>query len=105
MAGGLTGDYYLGKCTSQNAFCNFLLPNNGTKLIDQGLVNVYQGLNYDMTSKVNQNIKFNQSRVSMLDDMVIVHLRILKPDVQLIDAKYSINDKFANFGGNFGTVL
>ena len=96
------------RCTGQSAFCSFLLPNNGTKLIDQGLVNAYT-----MLSKATSNQKylesnqlalttFNMSRVWMMEDMVIVHLRILKPDIQLIDAKYSIDDKFANFGGNFG---
>ena len=28
--------------------------------------------------------------------------RVLKPEIKVIDAKYSTLDKFANFGGNFG---
>ena len=35
-------------------------------------------------------------------DLVIIHWRILEPEVKVIDAKYSLFDKFANFGGNFG---
>ena len=46
---------------------------------------------------------FNYSRINhMIEDMVVVHLRILKPEVQVIDAKYTTLDKFANIGGNFG---
>ena len=74
-----------GKCTGQKAFCDFLLKSNGTKVIDQGLANAYDTLRIVLTSHSQYNI----SRVKMLRDMVIVHLRILKPDVQLIDAKYS----------------
>ena len=87
-----------GKCTGQKAFCDFLLKSNGTKVIDQGLANAYDTLRIVLTGHSLYNI----SRVKMLRDMVIVHLRILKPDVQLIDAKYTVLDKFANFGGNFG---
>ena len=83
-----------GKCTGQKAFCDFLLKSNGTKVIDQGLANAYDTLRIVLTSHSLYNI----SRVKMLRDMVIVHLRILKPDVQLIDAKYTVLDKFANFG-------
>lgn len=83
------------KCGGQRAICEFLLPNNGTKIIDQGSAYTYNTL-------CNQETYFNLSRMDMLSDVVIVHLRILKPDVQLIDAKYTILDKFANFGGNFG---
>ena len=85
--------YITGECNGPSFFCSFLLPGNGTKLLDQGLVNAYNGLNSD---------GFNESRLKMLKKIVIIHLRILKPNVQLIDAKYSISDKFANFGGNFG---
>ena len=84
-----------GTCKGQRAFCDFLLPINGSTILDQGLANAYDNLDFYYET-------FNQSRVNMLRDMVIVHLRILKPHIQLIDAKYSILDKFANFGGNFG---
>ena len=96
----IAGPYNMGygKCTGQKAFCDFLLKSNGTNLIDQGLANAYDTLRKVVTSHSQYNI----SRVKMLRDMVIVHLRILKPDVQLIDAKYTVLDKFANFGGNFG---
>ena len=68
-----------GGCGGQRVFCEFLLPNNGTKIIDQGSANAYNTLS-------KQEAYFNGSRLAMLDDVVIVHLRILKPDVQLIDA-------------------
>ena len=44
----------------------------------------------------------NSTGVIKSEDLIIVHLRILKPHIKVIDAKYSIMDKFANFGGNFG---
>ena len=93
IAGGM-GNYKAGACTGQRVFCNFLLPKNGTHLIDNGVVNAHE--------KLTLYGSFNKSRLQMLDHMVIVHLRILNPNIQRIDAKYSISDKFANFGGNFG---
>ena len=94
----ITSSLGSGKCDGQRAFCDFFLPNNRTKIFDQGVVNAYDYFipdGYDRSS-------FNAQRIEMLKDMVIVHLRILKPKVKVIDAKYSILDKFANFGGNFG---
>ena len=94
----ITGSYESGKCDRQRAFCDFFLPNNRTKIFDQGVVNAYDRLmptGYDRSS-------FNASRIEMLKDMVVVHLKILKPKVQVIDAKYSMLDKFASFGGKFG---
>ena len=38
----------------------------------------------------------------MASDLVIIHWRILKPQINVVDAKYTLLDKFANFGGNFG---
>ena len=34
--------------------------------------------------------------------LIVVHLRFLKPKVTLIDLKYTLLDKIANFGGKFG---
>ena len=45
---------------------------------------------------------FMYERAKMAKDLVIIHWRILEPEIKLIDAKYSVLDKFANFGGNFG---
>lgn len=34
--------------------------------------------------------------------LIVVHLRIAKPEIDIVDVTYSVWDKFANFGGNFG---
>ena len=46
--------------------------------------------------------KFIATRSKLVEDMVIVHMNILKPEVDVIDVKYTLADKFAKFGGNFG---
>ena len=45
---------------------------------------------------------FKERQSDMANDLVIVHWLILEPEINVIDAKYSIDDKIANFGGNFG---
>ena len=37
-----------------------------------------------------------------MNDIIIVHLRFIEPEMDQIDAKYTLMDQFANFGGNFG---
>ena len=87
-----------GICTAgQRIFCDFFAPNttNGT-IIDNGLKNSFNS----MTS--SPTMKYNKIRSNMVNDMVIVHLKILKPKLDVIDVKYTLVDKFAKFGGNFG---
>ena len=36
------------------------------------------------------------------NDLIIIHLRFLDPEIDLVSLRYSVLDKFANFGGNFG---
>ena len=43
-----------------------------------------------------------QPSAYLLEDMIVVHLRFLSPDVNSVELTYSTWDKFANFGGNFG---
>ena len=38
-------------------------------------------------------------------DLIVVHLRFLTPEIESIDLSYSIWDKFANLGGNFGIFV
>ena len=45
---------------------------------------------------------FIKTRSKMVNDMIIVHLTVLKPEVDIIDVKYTTADQFAKFGGNFG---
>ena len=41
-------------------------------------------------------------RINFRERTVIVHINLQTPQIDLIDVEYSIWDKFANFGGNFG---
>ena len=59
---GSMGNYKAGACTGQRVFCNFLLPKNGTHLIDTGVVNAHE--------KLTLYGSFNKSRLQMLDHMV-----------------------------------
>ena len=61
---------------------------------DQGLTMVTS----IMASKPKHKMRYE----NIMKNLIIVHLRILEPEVVLIDAKYSMWDKFANLGGNFG---
>ena len=80
------------KCYGSKAFCNFLMDINNT-LIDKG----YKMLIADLSGK-----KFEKLQVELQKHLIIVHLKFGQPKMYLNDAKYTLLDKFANFGGNFG---
>ena len=40
--------------------------------------------------------------LKIFEDLVIVHFRFLKPEINIISPKYTTSDTFANFGGTFG---
>ena len=85
------------KCYGQSIFCEYFWPfeyTNKTAFIDEGSRHSFNGL--------SQGPSFKGQYFNKVLDVVIVHWRILKPEVNVVDAKYSILDKFANFGGNFG---
>ena len=67
---------------------------HGTNITDKGLEN--------SNNAINDYPPFNFKQAEEGKDLIIVHWKILEPEIKVIDAKYSINDKFANFGGNFG---
>ena len=80
-------------CVGDTAFCDYFWPNNGTTFIDKGLDKSYLSMN---------NVRYKVMHSTKATDLVIIHWRILKPQINVADAKYSLLDKFANFGGNFG---
>ena len=43
--------------------------------------------------------KYFTKRAKMYKAFIIVHLRFMKPEINWIDTKYTVMDKFANFGG------
>ena len=83
------------KCTGQKIFCQFFDPINGT-MIDRGFENAYSAFN---------TYPFIKEYETMAEDMIIVHLRIMEPEIKVIDQKYTMMDKFALFGGNFGIFV
>ena len=40
--------------------------------------------------------------MNWINQIVVVHVRFLAPDVYSVELRHSVWDKFANFGGNFG---
>ena len=73
-------------------FCEYFWPNS-TQFFDYGLDQSFLSMNGN---------RYKLHRTNMASDLVIIHWRILKPQINVVDAKYSLLDKFANFGGNFG---
>ena len=51
-------------------------------------------IGYDTFSKGNI--------LKIFDDLIIVHFRFMKPEINIIRPKYTTSDTFANFGGIFG---
>ena len=92
--------WYQSSCYRDKAlkvFCDYFWSNNnGTNITDNGLDNSYNAIRRE---GYNQ---FMGKHAGMSQDLIIVHWRIRKPEIKVIDAKYSTLDKFANFGGNFG---
>ena len=81
------------------AFFDYFLDKNGS-MIDKGLENAMNAFrNFD---GVSPNTFYEMKRKDLLKDHIIIHLRFMKPEIDLIDVKYTFLDKIANFGGNFG---
>ena len=99
---GYSGKYfYINKTTGQmidgsKALFEFLLDKNQT-IIDQGLRNVFDAFKSDGTSR------FNKYFPSLnYDEMIVVHLQFMQPEVNIISPKYTVFDMIGNFGGQFG---
>ena len=73
----------------------------GNDFMDEGLSRFSQMLNDVMNHRFNVNTT-DDFQVSMLNSMIVIHVRYLSPKVDFVDTTYTIWDKFANFGGNFG---
>ena len=81
-----------GECFGSKAFCDYIMDYNFT-LKDKGLTNALKALKYD-----NKPAEI----LTKFKDLIIVHLRFLKPKIDVLGSKYTVTDKFANFGGIFG---
>ena len=84
--------YFFRNCFGSKSFCDFIMDYNFT-IREIGLKNALQ------------NMKFDDKPGDILTkfrDFIIVHLRFMKPEINIIDSKYKITDKIGNFGGIFG---
>ena len=78
------------KCTGHKSFCEYILDYNGT-FVDKA---------FEKAENIRSSYKGNREK--MFEDFFIIHFRFMQPNIELIDAKYTTLDLFANFGGNFG---
>ena len=74
---------------------DFIMDKNNT-FVDESLKMFWNSIVYD------EQDKYESRRIDMYKDLIIIHLRFMKPEFNQIDVKYTTLDKFANFGGNFG---
>ena len=80
------------ECFGSKTFCEVIMDYNFT-LSDKALHNSLFATQHDNKPEDILN-KFR--------DHIIIHIRFLKPQVDSNDSKYTIIDKFTNFGGIFG---
>ena len=98
IKGGLTYVNFLkniqnGKCFGFKALCDLILDTNNT-FNDQALKNAIKAMGQDTTAY--------RTVLEQFKDIIIVHLRFMQPNIDLINPKYTGQDRFANFGGKFG---
>ena len=81
-----------GDCYGSKAFCDFVLDKNDT-LKDKGLKNALKALGFDN----------NYNKVlEKFSNIAVIRLRFLQPKFDILDARYTAADRFANFGGLYG---
>ena len=104
-------------CPQCKEACDFTLFKKtvvkDVEFIPEGVNDLNEAM-YNITTQDPELINFLKafdSKIGNMDDhkhiyatmsMIIVHLRFLPPEIDYVDVTYSIWDKFANFGGNFG---
>ena len=77
-------------------FINFIADYNHT-LIEKGTLNALKSM-----GKKFEKTFVDDYNLSKYGDMIVVNLRFLEPEINMIDAKYTVSDMIANFGGKFG---
>ena len=80
------------QCIGETVFCEYFWPN-GTQFFDKGLDQSHLSMSFE---------SYKVPHSSKASDLVIIHWRILKPQINVVDAKYTFLDKIASFGGKFG---
>ena len=86
-------------CKGTNGFIEFFYDENNT-FIDKGYENAYNSLFLTTMSKYYGGYKFQRAKIYQY--AIIVHLKFMQPKINEIGIKYTLMDKLALFGGNFG---
>ena len=84
------------KCKGEKSFVEFFFDANST-FNDMGFYN----MNDCLRVKDNHNSRTGRATM-MYENAIILHLKFMEPEVDIVDVKYTLMDKFANFGGKFG---
>ena len=87
---------HIGNCRGENAFLELFYDANDT-LFDKGFYNMQDSIAPDSEKG---GIRYQRAKV--YQNAIIVHLKFMKPEVELVDVKYAPMDKISNFGGKFG---
>ena len=82
-------------CNGDEAFLNFFYDKNAT-FVDNGSYNIHDGISLKNT---------RYERAKMYKNVIIIHMKFMAPEIDLVDVKYTLMDKIANFGGNFGIFV
>ena len=92
-----------GNAFGNTAFTNFLEDKNGTISAGTQVKKIIKRYidGHFFWKKVDNKRGFDKG-LELSKDMIVVHLRFLPPKISLFDAKYTLMDQFANFGGKFG---
>ena len=81
-------DHYLHKFLQKKNFMDNEIINLRALIDDQTFGDKQQTI-----EKIREGIRLST---------IVIHVRFLKPEMDYADVAYSVWDKFANFGGNFG---
>ena len=85
----VSGSYSEGmKTTGNDAIVRFLMDSNHT-MLDKGIKNA---INSFMPTEFSDFKDFDEYALSKHNDLIIVHLRFMKPDMTILDTKYSTSD-------------
>ena len=80
---------------------NYLYQFTQDKLFVESAIINFNTLT-DNSTNGNKVAAIDKLRNNFMNDAIVIHVRYLEPQVEYLDVSYSIWDKFANFGGNFG---
>ena len=87
------GGIKINEIIGNKAFINFLSNKNQT-IYDKGLMNAIRAMIGKEFEEEYPIVKYQ--------DMIVVHLKFMQPNMLIVDKKYTVSDFIAGFGGKFG---